>query len=692
MEKVFKVRSSSLSLLNEALQKATLNDTVKNFTPVIVEADGKFSSIIKTASEFDPSDFGNTIETEEQSIENKETKEQLLNQAKDALKQTLSNSKELEDILNKIKNLSNDDDYNKWKVNEEGNTATLKSRNSYIFKQNNNLCLSHNGKIELFHSVQELHDWLTENGYPLPGDICIHESVKEAKEEDRNWYDLVKAYKEKQKTEYQPQPSSKTFSDDDYRGIGKAIQKKDYQDFSKAKKVEPIEELPVFNNSEEVDECGGACVGTAALGPAVAYTASPKKKEEEVSLHEAFQEAFDLDEAGFASFIPNDDRVFPGARNAVNAFLTWFKRNEQGIASGEIKLTDDFKDRFEKEIKPVFFRNVSDVMDPIWLDTVRRKVESYGKRLATDSGLKPNTATWEKKSNQIALEMLQNPDKQLCKELSKELNSYISEDHQDGLVNLIPGSPLLKLSKGQSNYELNKDNPEYANYMQRLKWREAGLQSGYDGYWAVPGSVKNFKKIENYILNAETKGNNPYGLTNDEVKTLKRHKVNIDDYSEPELRGILKLFTKKKAESSIFESAKNYPWLNKILGTRLVEDDTPADFATGKPVVDDMNSIANSSNDTATTDTTTDNIDVDIPDDFSSDSDTKKSFGDIDINTNYTPDIDNPDDGEIPLVNTPEYKIIDVLMNDEDDTDIKVKVQNQDTKEIEIKDLSEIDV
>ena len=40
----------------------------------------------------------------------------------------------------------------------------------------------------------------------------------------------------------------------------------------------------------------------------------------------------------------------------------------------------------------------------------------------------------------------------------------------------------------------------------------------------------------------------------------------------------------------------------------------------------------------------------------------------------------------------PPYKIVDVLINDSDPSDIKVKVQNTETEEIEIKDLSEINI
>ena len=151
--------------------------------------------------------------------------------------------------------------------------------------------------------------------------------------------------------------------------------------------------------------------------------------------------------------------------------------------------------------------------------------------------------------------------------------------------------------------------------------------------------------------------------------------------------------TKLSTESTklnVQESASKHPWINKIIGTRLVEDDTPSDFATGKPVVDELNSIGNSSSDTSTDTTTTT---TDIPDiDFSDTSDNKSDFGDIDVNLNGNYDPEDAEQDQTSIPGMPEYKIVDVLMNNEDPDDIKVKVQNQDTKQSEIKDLSEIDV
>ena len=140
-----KIRSKYLNVLNEAIQKMVINDTIKAFTPVIVEADGKFSSVLNTNDDFDLSSLGSNIESTEVSAEENseqevnETKTQLLNKAKNAMNKSLEASNEFQQILAKIKKLSQTTDFDTWVVNKEGNTASLKSKKANIFKQNNNL-------------------------------------------------------------------------------------------------------------------------------------------------------------------------------------------------------------------------------------------------------------------------------------------------------------------------------------------------------------------------------------------------------------------------------------------------------------------------------------------------------------------------------------------------------------------------
>ena len=177
--KNFKVHSKFLTSLNEALQKMAANDEIKIIKNPILEADGNFTSIIQSTNKFDPSKINSNVFADEvkENEELKDKKSELTDRILEKLKQTLDTNSELQSLLNQVKRLNLNSNENKWEVNEEDNTATLSSKNAYIFKQNDNLCLSHSGKVEIFKSVAELHDWLKKNHYPLPKNIKLHEAV-----------------------------------------------------------------------------------------------------------------------------------------------------------------------------------------------------------------------------------------------------------------------------------------------------------------------------------------------------------------------------------------------------------------------------------------------------------------------------------------------------------------------------------
>jgi len=805
MEKTVKIRSSFLSTMNEALQKLKLNDTVKEFTPVIVEADGKFSSIVKTDSDFNPSTPGLEIDTlDNESEEAKETKEQLVNQAKDTLKQTLTASSKLNDILEKMKKLSQDKDNNTWQVNKQGNTASLENKNAQIFKQNDYLCLSHSGKIELFKSVSELRDWLKEHNYPLPDEsIVIHESVdmKEEESEGRNWYDLLIA----NKANSNPEPSKSRILDDktkskwskiindydkDYydniistanlsdekhtleaklswlekyvnklsekraltgvlpdpeeernyqdksddleetkerlkelntilaeknkqslefkknnversdevynlrrelvadkqlrdkldkeedllqQGVGKAINKQDYQFLSKQKEPEKIGKMPGAKYDEEIEECG---VGTATanLGSAVAYVGN-KEKTEETEIDEAFNYTPD----GKGGYDPAGIRAQRG--KAVNAFLAWLKHNEQKIRDGEIILPDDFLTKWD-EIKSTFFQyNIADEGGRKYKGLLDYLSQDYARKLLQTEDPMFNALDVNKQKEAIkarALEIQENPDKKFIDIFNKNMADNLEDGHK-----FVPRVSLSDTNDGSN-----------VNYKLRKEWEKNKLDELYQTDAKVQAKFKHFHAVEDMIKKMSAKGFKGFekdplpGFSDEEKAILKKKKVDINDYSPEELHGIAKLFMKKKTESVIFESAEKHPWLSKVLGQRLTEDDSPADFATGSPISSDMDSSDLSSTTTSST-TTTDIPDVDLG---TSDFTDKKDFGDIDVNVrgDYSPD--EQEDIDIQLPNMPEYEIIDVLMDDDNPDDIKVKVQDIDTKKTEMKNLEDIDV
>lgn len=155
-------------LMNEALDKVILK-----------EEDEKFVSVAQQDDAFDASKMNANLYDNPKNLDpDKETeKNKLTSQAIEKIKQNLKVSDELQSILNRIDKLNKEIDSNDWQINEEDNTAILRNKNARIFKQNENLCLSHNGIIEIFKSVPELHEWLKKNNYPLPKNIKLHESV-----------------------------------------------------------------------------------------------------------------------------------------------------------------------------------------------------------------------------------------------------------------------------------------------------------------------------------------------------------------------------------------------------------------------------------------------------------------------------------------------------------------------------------
>ena len=175
MTNIFK---NALTLMNETLEKITLKE----------DDNDKFVSIKDQEDDFDETRINANIydDNAELDIDKEQEKNKLTSQAIEKIKQNLKVSDELQSILNRIKKLNDDISTNRWEINEEDNTAILKNKNARIFKQNNNLCLSHNGIVEIFKSVPELHEWLKKNNYPLPYNITLHESTLAENEEENS--------------------------------------------------------------------------------------------------------------------------------------------------------------------------------------------------------------------------------------------------------------------------------------------------------------------------------------------------------------------------------------------------------------------------------------------------------------------------------------------------------------------------
>lgn len=248
--------------------------------------------------------------------------------------------------------------------------------------------------------------------------------------------------------------------------------------------------------------------------------------------------------------------------------------------------------------------------------------------------------------------------------------------------------------KIEPNYATQKAQPKQASSDQNAFINDQALKGMYD-MWkkqlANPNTLADnvIKNIQNArsIFSENPKGWNAMidALIND---------ANTDrniDLSDENL-DILTNNSKLKEELSLGQAFLNLRKQGKD-EVQLKEDDSPADFATGEsPIASDMANAA----DTATSTDTATNTDGDYSADMGGDAavggtNPAAGFGDVNVNVgDYSPD--DPVQAPAPMPETPEYKIIDVLVDDNDPTKVKVKVKNKETGAVETKDLSEIDV
>lgn len=167
------IKSKILSTLNEAIKKITLTEKDALVSMPKLDKDGSFISEVETDKE--PKVKGVEVQ-QDKTI----SRDEMIQKAKEKIKQSEDLIKDLDSIINQFSNktsLTNKNNF--WVVNEDHNDVYLQSKDAHIFQQNDSICLSHDGKIELFHTVDALHEWLKRNGWPLPEKIEIHESAEE---------------------------------------------------------------------------------------------------------------------------------------------------------------------------------------------------------------------------------------------------------------------------------------------------------------------------------------------------------------------------------------------------------------------------------------------------------------------------------------------------------------------------------
>ena len=693
-----KIRSKYLNVLNEAIQKMVINDTIKAFTPVIVEADGKFSSVLNTNDDFDLSSLGSNIESTDVSTEENseqevnETKTQLLNKAKNAMNKSLEASNEFQQILAKIKKLSQTTDFDTWVVNKEGNTASLKSKKANIFKQNNNLCLSHEGKIELFKSVPELHNWLKQNNYPLPKNIEIHESTE--LKENFDLYDKYKEYmsKEAEKTNKSSVPHDQLASKHAYE-MNKTytLPEPEY------KKAVAGEEKPSYKVDDYKapfvkKECGVGGVTTSALGPAVSYTANKKELTEEDDLFlEAGTNAAEL--LGFRDGVniptelngaPKEQKDVAGHK-AVKYLL--------GVANLE-----DPAER-AKRIKQLKNNNLT----PDDWNVIKAYAEKYIKR---NIAIKAYTKVLDNVFNEFFPEIERTKYIALDMHNNKDLitnNAEFYEKLKQGLINRIEAEAKRLNTTPSGNYDYEFDItglppavtllPQDSNDRNRQTYDNFGTDFAK---LQTKAPLEVVRKV--FIDDEETTDTDTQEAPVDSSDLDITNAINILKAKGLSSEEILSMLN-SKSESVFTEAVNSYPWLKKLFKESiLTEDDTPADFAKGSPLEKntasnntpdlDLGDVDLKGNDTSSTDKNDlDLNDLDLDGDTSSEY--SKDFGNL--GGGFGGGLGGEDSEEAPALNLPKQKIIKVLVNDNDPTDVKVVVENED-KTTETLPLNEIDI
>lgn len=346
MSNTFKLRSNDIKKLNEVLQKLTISEGAEIVKNPLLEADGKFTSIINMNKDFNH-DIVNDVDVEEEKSEKELLKKaHLVDEVKSKLRQALENNKEISEILKKIEKINSDTKENEWVLNEKQNTALLKDKNAEIFKQNNNLCLSINDDIRLFGSVRELHDWLIAHNLPVPKGITLSEAIEEKPEDSdktKPWHKKGYMYKQNRVDSDYQAPEVKQAMEKVNR-LQELMSKKDMNDtnallasvFNADRSIENQIDTP----EDEVEEC----VTTGDLGMATTYLAD---KKDESTLEEDKWEAPEvfglLDDKGarmkYASIIDGSRAVLKSLANDTAFGLE---------ASDKIQMTKDELDHWKK--------------------------------------------------------------------------------------------------------------------------------------------------------------------------------------------------------------------------------------------------------------------------------------------------------------------------------------------------------
>ena len=121
MSKTLTLRSKFLNILNESLQKISIENGIKVVKNPFMEADGNFTSVIQTNNTFNPNDINSNIMVDDESLNQdpnlEDKKDELIKKATETITQSLKVSDELQSILNQINKINKDMGNDTWKIN-----------------------------------------------------------------------------------------------------------------------------------------------------------------------------------------------------------------------------------------------------------------------------------------------------------------------------------------------------------------------------------------------------------------------------------------------------------------------------------------------------------------------------------------------------------------------------------------------
>lgn len=789
MSSKFKLQSKFLNCLNEAIQKLALDNTISIVKKPIMEADGNFTSVVKATDTFDPTKLNSNImvDKEDEDPDKINEKTKLVTQAVDKITQSLKATDELQSVLNQIKKINEQDGYNDWELNEKGNTAELKNKNAQIFKQNDNLCLSYNNKIEIFKSVEELHDWLRKHNFPLPKDITLHEAneggltwekiLKKNKTttDGKHIGDTVKIDPDKElenKLSYNRSPvkmGKDTYKDamrwlkrnkdkdhpediEDSPNLN-SLREEDSSDlwYLQYKDNNPDENLYLNNNwvygnlltnnleeaaifmtredaMKELDkvylvndteaplapiqvnslgECFGGGVTTGTLGAAVQYTGSKKdeslKEEEENELEEGFY--------GFPG-TPFEKEYYINRYKRASDYIKWINAKADSDEE-KINIDPNYEENMATAIKAIEDVQKSDRGSKHWsgvdLPPGEEETMFYGFEF-------DNNGLIVEKDKEQFLQKVKDINEKYGLKVDPNLPvvSYFDKDTNNWLYKIDPINKKERKKWINDWYVPNRFNKikgmkaaakkRVDDYQKSLSQPKVADADKADQFANNPNLLKVYNSLVDIRNNTDIDDiafydkvtDNKDKFTPEEYNSLIDRLIKDGDDAVIDLNYQLSQFLQRAKVKTQTESAFNKEFCNLLdskTETPLKEDDSPADFATNLKAngdtattdikVDAPDQQADPTNDTG-------DFDMDISDDSGN---TPAKFGDLNISMggDYGPE-DPEGEPQDFAPDLPEYRIVDVLINDDDETDINVKVQNLDTGEIETKKLNEIDI